>query len=50
MARNTKHTRKLISFEIIIAIAIAICMIFLINFANAKMEEVIISKDRKSVV
>lgn len=50
MDRNTKHTRKLISFEIIIAIAIAICMIFLINFANAKMEEVIISNKESLLI
>ena len=46
MARKPKW----FTFEIAITLAIAACMIFLINFANAKMEEITISNKESLLI
>ena len=46
MARKPKW----FTFETAITLAIAACMIFLINFANAKMEEITISNKESLLI
>lgn len=50
MAGNSKIKNKWFTLETVTTLAIAACMIFLINFANAKMEEVIISNQESLLI
>ncbi|MCM1221208.1 MAG: hypothetical protein NC548_42690 [Lachnospiraceae bacterium] len=49
MASKSKKS-KYFTLETVITLAIAACMIFLINFANAKMEEIIISNKESLLI